>query len=288
MNFSNILSRIAEVDPEVYERTSPRRRVIKNWMRGATLATLPLALGALFNKAYGKTAVTKEITDILNFALTLEYLEYTFYKEALNVSVGPAAADPLIPSGLAQSAITTIAEHERLHIEFLTKTIIYANLPNVKPVEKPEFDFTAGGLFPSVLDDYDVFLAVAQTLEDTGVRAYKGGAPALMPDNDILTAALRIHSTEARHAAHIRTMRRDTPSGIVVGVVKPWIVGSQSNIGSSAAESSYAGEENTLQANIQIKNINGQVITEADASASFDEPLKMEDVQAIVKPFIVV
>ena len=200
MNFSNILSHIAEVDPEVYERTSQRRSVIKNWMRGVTLATLPLALGSLFNKAYGQTII--KIEDVLNFALTLEYLESEFYKKALEFSVGPAAADPLIPSGLAQSAIITIGSHENLHVQFLRQLI--GGLKGKPPVDSPKFDFTASGKFPTVFTDYGTFLAVAQTFEDTGVRAYKGSAPALMTDNNILTGALRIHSTEARHAAHTR------------------------------------------------------------------------------------
>ena len=85
MNFSNILAHIAQVDPEVYERTSQRRRVIKNWMRGVTLATLPLALGSLFNKAYGKNTAT--ITEVLNFALLLEFFEHEFYTLALYASI---------------------------------------------------------------------------------------------------------------------------------------------------------------------------------------------------------
>jgi hypothetical protein len=53
-----------------------------------------------------------------------------------------------------------------------------------------------------------IFLAVAQSLEDTGVRAYKGGAPFLMSNKTVLEAALNIHSVEARHASRVRTMRR--------------------------------------------------------------------------------
>ena len=287
MNFSKLLSHIAEADPEVYERTSQRRSVIKNWMRGVTLATLPLALGSMFNKAYGQT--NKDIIAVLNFALTLEYLEREFYKKALGVSVAPAANTPLIPSGLEQSAIITIANHESRHVDLLRQFISDAG---GIPINMPKFDFTGGkgtpaGPFPDVFSDYNVFLAVAQTFEDTGVRAYKGGAPILMSNNDLLTAALRIHSTEARHAAHIRTMRRNAPSNLIVGTVKPWIVGNNSNINSPDVQKSYDGEDNTLQASIQITGINGQQIIVSDATASFDEPLTMAQVLAIADPFII-
>jgi Ferritin-like domain len=54
---------------------------------------------------------------------------------------------------------------------------------------------------------------VSQTLEDTGVAAYRGQAPALTGGGALLTTALQIHSVEARHAAEVRIVRG----------VKPWI-----------------------------------------------------------------
>lgn len=61
-----------------------------------------------------------------------------------------------------------------------------------------DFDFTAGGQFDP-FNDYPTFLLLSQAFEDTGVRAYKGQAPK-MAGNDLLTAALQIHSVEACHA----------------------------------------------------------------------------------------
>ncbi|MEO6833528.1 MAG: ferritin-like domain-containing protein [Chitinophagaceae bacterium] len=282
MNFSNILSAIAEVDPEVFERTSARRPIIRKWMKGAALTAIPLALGGLFNKAYGKK--TDAISDILNFALTLEYLERDFYQLALNASIGsPAANDPLIPPGLDQQAIIEIGGHELKHVRFLIQTLTSMG---VTPISKPTFDFTANNTFPNIFSDYPTFLAVAQVFEDTGVRAYKGAMP-LLVGNSLLTTALQIHSTEGRHAAHIRTTRRDTPSNLNTGTITPWVVGVQTNISGSIGVSSYIGEDNTLQNNIQITGINGLQITEDAATASFDEPLDATSVTAIIAPFIV-
>ena len=47
------------------------------------LTSLPLAFGSMLQKAYGQTPGTS-VLDVLNFALTLEYLEYRFYQMALN------------------------------------------------------------------------------------------------------------------------------------------------------------------------------------------------------------
>jgi hypothetical protein len=74
---------------------------------------------------------------------------------------------------------------------------------------------------------------------------------------------------------------------MVTGTVRPWITGNNSNINSADVQKSYNGEDNTLQANIQITGINGQQIAIDAASESFDEPLTMEELIVIVDPFLV-
>lgn len=287
MNFSNILHEIERLDPEVYDRTSPRRDVIKNMSRKVALTALPFALGAMFQKAYGKNHDV--ISDTLNFALTLEYLEAEFYKAAV------ANAANIGITGAALGAITTIRDHEVAHVNFLKTTLTALG---ATPVTMPTFDFSGGsysggpgtgnGAFKTALtSDYGLFLAVAQTFEDTGVRAYKGQAGNLMGNNDVLQAALQIHSAEARHAAHIRTMRRALGGPLVSGTTKPWITGNMSNINSPAVQASYNGEELTTQGGVQIAGIGGQSITSDAASEAFDEPLTAAQVLAIVDPFIV-
>jgi hypothetical protein len=175
-----------------------------------------------------------------------------------------------------------IGTHESEHVSFLQGAITSSG---GTPVSKPNFDYSAGGgtgtgPFADVFTNYQTFLAVAQTFEDTGVRAYKGQAGYLAGGGALLTAALDIHSVEARHASHIRQMRKANGFADVT----PWITGNQSGIGSVVA-ASYAGEDNTVQAGIQIVNINGYKISADAASAAFDEPLTMAQVLAIVKPF---
>jgi hypothetical protein len=129
-----------------------------------------------------------------------------------------------------------------------------------------------------------MLLAVSQAFEDTGVRAYKGQAGNLISNNEVLTAALQIHSVEARHASHIRQMRKANGALVPAGVnVKPWITGNQSGIGSPAVQAIYNGEDVTTQAGV---NIATGGISAAAASEAFDEPLTKAEVLAIVDPFI--
>lgn len=276
MNFNNIINEIAKADPEVFERTSERRDIIRRWGKGIALTAMPLALGSLLKKAYGQS--TSGIVDVLNFALTLEYLEKEFYQIAL-------ASNNLITDPVSRVAIQTIYDHEALHVDALIATI--NGLEAGAAVAKPNFKFDVGP-FTTVFTNYDVFLAVAQALEDTGVRAYKGQAAALISNNGILTAALNIHSVEARHAAHIRKMRK------AQGVnVKPWITGKSSGItgtAGAAVEPVYEGEQETTQAGVNIIGIANPfnvTISSNAASESFDEPLDKQTVLAIASTFIV-
>jgi len=281
MNLQNILTEIEKTDLEIYDRLDTRRNAMKSFAKTSgkiALAALPFALGSMFQKAYASpTAPTDLILDTLNFALTLEYLEANFYIKAV--------ASGIIPTGDALTSLTVIRDHENEHVNFL-KTAITAAGGTPVSFTANSFDFTAKGTFPNVFSDYGTLLAVAQTFEDTGVRAYKGQAPNLISNNDYLTAALQIHSVEARHAAHLREMRKMANLLVPSGVdVKPWITLNQSGIGTSAVQASYNGEENVTQAGVMITNIGGKNISAAAASEAFDEPLTKDQITAIVTPF---
>lgn len=284
MNVHNVIDQIEKIDPEVYDRFNGRRAALRNFASftgKVALASIPLALGSMFKKAYSQS-VPAGVIDVLKFALTLEYLEAEFYNKAL-------AAPGLIAAGPATGAIQTIAKHENAHVAFLDSTI---KALGGGATPKPTFDFSAGngsgnGPFKDVFSNYDLFLAVSQVFEDTGVRAYKGQAGALISVNALLRAALQIHSVEARHAAHIREMRSRKPSAFVVGTPYPWITLNQSNVASPAVQASYDGEDATVQAGVSTPGLGGSNVSIDDATESFDEPLTKEQVLAIVDPFIV-
>lgn len=279
MNFKHILSEIEKVDPEVYDRLDTRRASLRSFSgigKKIALTALPLALGGMFKKAYGQTSggtVLKDVVAILNFALTLEFLESEFYKAAVGTSG--------LISATEMASFTTIRDHEIAHVADLQTTI--TSLGGT-PTSKPAFDFTAKGAFPDVLSNFDTFLAVSQTFEDTGVRAYKGQAnnPALMANNDVLDAALQIHSVEARHASHVRYVRRIRNND---ATIKSWITGNTPTI--SAVSNSYAGEDNTVQGGVTITTLPGAsgTVSASAATEAFDEPLTYDAVIQIVTPF---
>ena len=174
--------------------------VKERFSRSALLVRGALAAGAL----YGAMAVTPLIRkafaqgsmgdiDILNFALTLEYLEAAFYKEAAGVK------------GLSSEVagyVKTFGDEEQEHVDALTATI--RDLGGM-PVEAPGVDF--GDAFSSA----DKFIALAITLEDTGVSAYNGAAP-MIESKDLLATAGGIVQVEARHAAVIRYAAGEDPA----------------------------------------------------------------------------
>lgn len=288
MNLQNIISEIEKTDPEIYDRLDTRRKAMKrfaNLSGKVALASLPIAFGSMLNKAYGQTT-PQSVIDVLNFALTLEYLEAAFY----NSIVGSAGYNTA--SAADKAALVKIQKDENAHVAFLKGAL------GAAAVASPKFDFTGGrgsgtGPFAGYLASLTIQLAMAQDFEDTGVRAYKGQAPALQPSRAFLTAALNIHSVEARHAAKVRQMRRLLDMAIPAGQkpLKPWITLNYSGIDFAPAQAainpSFAGEEVTTQAGVNIVGIGGNTYIDAKAaSEAFDEPLTRDQILAIVAPFI--
>jgi hypothetical protein len=178
-----------------------------------------LAAGAL----YGATAVSPFVgralaatgtgdIGVLNYALTLEYLESAFYADGLRSAH---------LSGEAKAYAQEFGAQEAEHVSALTQAI---KSLHGKPVAAPmvSFPFT----------NQASFLKLAAVLEDTGVGAYNGAAP-MISAKAILAAAGSIVQIEARHAATIRVLINENPAPnafdkalsqpTVLGAVKPFI-----------------------------------------------------------------
>lgn len=232
------------------------------------MAMAAVPLGVLSAMPKVAKADTASLIDVLNYALTLEHLEYRYYQMGIESGV---------IEGADQNIFMKIRDHELAHVNFLTEVI--GNVLMGTPVEEPEFDFTAGGNF-SPFTDYPTFLALSQAFEDTGVRAYKGQAGNVMESDVVLTAALSIHSVEARHASMVRRLR--TKKG--QDTVKGWIT--NGSIGSlpAATQAIYSGEENVMHGGVDVTALTG--IDAAAVSEGWDEPLGKGEVLGIASLFL--
>jgi rubrerythrin len=290
MDLLNIIQEIEKVDPEFQEKISPRRAAIKNitsFGSKVAVAALPFALGSLFKKAYAQQQSTSTIVGILNYALQLEFLEANFYNAGLSSTAFAGMKATLSQSEL--TGLTLIQTDENNHVTFLTNTIKSLGGTPVS-FTAANFDFTAQGTFPTVYASSDTWLAVAETFEDTGVRAYKGQAPALLRNKTVLTAALDIHSVEARHASHLRMLRRArmlATGTSSAAAIRPWITGANDTSIGAAVNASYAGEDNITQLVVNVTTLPAVsgATTMDTATQAFDEPLDMATVVAIVTPF---
>ncbi len=187
---TNVQSILSQLDPDVTTRlVTNRRGLFANAAKSlGLLASAPLVLAAASTEVFGK-GLPKTIEDTLNFALTLEYIEDGFYRTAIKKNFIPKQY---------RTVFATISLHETQHVKFLSSAL------GAAAVKPPQADFTAGGKYADVFSNFDTFLTLSQTFEDLGVAAYKGQAGNLLENGDILTAALQIHSVEARHAAAVR------------------------------------------------------------------------------------
>ena len=131
---------------------------------------------------------------IVNYALTLEYLEAGFYA---------AVAKSGLFKGDDLALIKMIGKNEEEHVAALTAT---AKQLGGKPAPEPKANFP--------LKDAQSVLELAATVENLGAAAYLGQAGAIKSP-DVLAAALSIHSVEARHAAtlNVLTKQKPTPDG---------------------------------------------------------------------------
>jgi rubrerythrin len=178
---------------------------------GTTTTTSTMGSGGAGETAqFGKGDV-----GILNYALTLEYLETAFYAD-------------VVKSGLFKGAdlktIRKFGAEEAEHVEALKAAVKQLG---GKPAPEPKAEFP--------LESAKSVLELAATVENLGAAAYLGQA-ANIKSPEVLASALAIHSVEGRHAAVLNTLLGEsiTPDGAfakpadvktVLKSVEPFLVG---------------------------------------------------------------
>jgi len=177
----------------------------RDLIRGAAVA-IPgaVALQMLGSKwAFAEDGDFDGPLDVLNYALTLEYLEAEFYRQ------GNAAE---LLSGKANTYLQAIQKDEEAHVWTLQDTI---KKLGGEPVGAPEVDF--GEAFASK----NSYLETAFVFENLGVSAYLGAAPSLFQEKELLSAAASIFGVEARHAAIIGVLQnKKAEGGVYMGAVE--------------------------------------------------------------------
>ena len=147
-------------------------------------------LGALAAPASARGATAASDVAILNYALTLEYLQAAFYTETERLGAIRGKLQP-VPRQLGAV--------ERAHVAAIRKVLGRA------AVKRPAFDFRG------VTENQTKFLKTAVAFEDLAAAAYKAQA-ARIKSPALLAAAVSIHSVEARHAAWMRFLAGVTPA----------------------------------------------------------------------------
>ncbi len=178
-----------DVDGALAEAAEPLGGVSRAGFLGAGLGA-SLALLSLGAAEAGARQKPSNDQDILNFALTLEYLQAAFYTEAERMKA---------LKGRTERAARTVGAVERAHVK------AFLDLLGSKAVKRPAFDFQG------VTEKPQAFLKTAVAFEDLAVAAYKGQATNLQADA-ALAAAVSIHSVEARHAAWMRYLFGANPA----------------------------------------------------------------------------
>jgi hypothetical protein len=164
---------------------------------GALLSALTPAAAMAVGKGRPPARFGKGDIGILNFALTLEYLEAAFYNEA----TANQKKKTFIKDEQAQAFLKRTTADENAHVSFLKKAL------GSKAVKAPKVDFG------STTASEAAFIKTSVALENTGVHAYSGQAGNIQTPAYLL-AALSIVTVEARHASVAGLLLKPTPSNI--------------------------------------------------------------------------
>ena len=299
MNLLSFLDQLGAADAPV--GAAPRRHLLRQFGQAgarAAAAALPLALAAPAAQA----APTDTSLDAILVVLRLEDTLEAFYTKALAAAVltNPAQAG-------VRPDFVRILRHQHEHADFLRATITAAGLP--RPVAPPltSYDFSGRRnnpanpeLFPNVLTDYNAFLQLAQQLEDASASVYLGQLKFFSSDRPLLDALVRMQLVEARHASHIRTLRRTSAAAVAVKswpstadpAPNPAIMVPGTGSGSTAPVSLYSLEANETQAVLDATTIPfPTVLTNTTAvqfralAEAFDEPLLTVQATALLNIF---
>jgi len=262
-----------------------------------SLKSLPFI--GIFSAEIAEAQTSTGLTTVgsLQFLLSMAYLQDQFYS--------PSTPYPFYNNSYAEyAAIQQIQIQEKAQISFLQNAIKgLGGTPNSAPASGYNFAAITSlkdttGSYPGYSTNYPIFLTVAQLIEDIVNRAYLGQLQNLANNPSLLNQIAGMNSLHARHSAFFRKVRSGSLYSITQDTlspatpIKPWVTEAASNAAGnpftintysiSANTQAYSGEDQTNQAQIELKSIiNADLATE-----SFDEPLSYYSASSLLNSFL--
>ncbi|CAN5802823.1 hypothetical protein BH24CHL3_BH24CHL3_04170 [soil metagenome] len=176
-----------------------RRGALRTAVVAAGGATVMLTGPALIGYRSAMAQDFAGPVDVLNYALTLEHREYTFYR-TFNQQFSGMELEMAGFAGIVRTRLESIEAHELAHVDVLTDVI--GQLGGTATTEM---------MYSFGVTDVASYVATAGVLENLGTGAYTGAAQFLIDNDDLLTAALTIHGVEARHASYLNVLNGTSP-----------------------------------------------------------------------------
>jgi hypothetical protein len=215
MNLLSLLDTIGgaapgPVSPEVAATLPTGRRVMLRSAGQASVRALAAALPLALTLPALAASTAETISDSLRLLLTLTDLQEALYTKAL-------ATPPLVPSTV-RAEIDLIRQQHQQQAAFLRG--LFERAGTTKP-PVATFDFSGSHYgtgpvqFAEVFTTFDKFLQLAQPVADAAARIYQGQLMNLNSDNQLLDAMIRRQAVEARHASHLRTLRRNLSNSLL-------------------------------------------------------------------------
>lgn len=257
MDFLNLLARLADLDSTsaAPQPAAPRRAALGQLGQAGTALLPALLLSALSQPATAGILDTRTRLDVLLLVRQLAALENELHSRALGLVAGYPALPLTAPE---KAGIQLIQQQEAQRIALFSQLITDggATLPAT-----PRYDFTGSkngtqaALYPDIQTNPDTYLLVAQVIKDAAVRVYKSQVDFVRSDIYLTETLLRTHSAEARHASHLRTLRRQRGA-----VVKSWVSPDDAEVPATSAAITrvYEGESSSIQA-YNVSDANGQL-----------------------------
>lgn len=253
-----------------------------------SLVLLVLALASSAASVFALTAsdqlaATNDVT-VLNYALTLEHLESTFYNEGL----AKFNATDFTDAGYNSSVywyLQMVQSHEASHVVFLTAVIDTASYGSAVPA--CTYNFSAALLTP------ETFIATAAALENAGQTAYDGAISGIT--NPIYAqVAAQIATVEARHAAYLNWLTGVVPfpsafdtanlPAIIAEMIAPFLVSCPYNITLPTIRPSgvaLISTNSTNSTSSDSTNSTNEVVATGSLNASYTTAQQDNDIVAL-------